>query len=299
MVTGGAGFLGRHIVEELVVRGVRREDISVPRSDTDDLRLIENCERAVKGVDAVIHTAGITGNTEFHKNHPAQIFYDNMVMGVELMEAARKAGVNKFVTIGSATEYPDNAPLPFREESLWSGSFESIHAPYTIAKKMLLVMAQAYRKQYGFNAVHLLLTNMYGPGDKLDGMVIPMLIKKVYDAKQKGEKSIEVWGTGRPTRDFIFVKDAAAGVVSVLEKYDGAEPVNIGSGWEISIRELAELIVRIMDFKGELRFDTSRPDGQPRRMLDTSRAEREFGFRALTDFETGLRATIKSFGFEL
>ncbi len=214
------------------------------------------------------------------------------------MEAARKSGVEKFVTIGSATEYPDNARLPFREDDLWGGPVEPLHAPYTVAKKMLLVQAQAYRKQYGFNAVHLLLTNMYGPGEHNDGGPIPALIRRVGDAKRNGLPEVEVWGTGRATRDFLYVEDSAEGVVRALQVYDKAEPVNLGSGFEISIKELAELIKKLMNYEGTLRFDASRPEGQPRRVLDTSRAEREFGFKATTDFENGLRKTIIYHGYE-
>src|SRR3989344_8682498 len=205
LVTGGSGFLGQHLIRKLRERGVPEKNIFAPRSAELDLRLRENCEKAVRGTNLVIHTAAITGNVELHKSKPADIFYDNLIMGVELMEAARKAGAEKFVTIGSATEYPDNARLPFREDDLWAGPVELFHAPYTVAKKMLLVEAQAYRKQYGFNAVHILLTNMYGPGEHEDGGPIPSIIKRVAEAQKSGTQHLEIWGTGKPTRDFLYV----------------------------------------------------------------------------------------------
>ena len=293
LVTGGAGFLGQHVVQFLIQRGVDGKNILVPRSENCDLRILENCQKVVIGQDIIFHLAGMTGGIEYHKKNPAVIFYDNILMGVQLMETAREVGVSKFVTIGSATEYPENAPLPFKESDLWHGFPEPLHAPYTIAKKMLLVQAQSYRKQYGFNAIHLLMTNMYGPGEKLDSsFVIPSLIRRIWQAEKEGRDFVEIWGTGKPTRDFLYAKDAAEGIVLAAEKYDKPEPVNIGSGWEISIGELAEIIVRLMNFKGKIKFDETKPDGQMRRMLDTTRAEQEFGFRAATDFETGLMETI-------
>lgn len=296
LVTGGTGFLGQHIVRNLLARGVPQKNIFTPKSEDLDLRKRENCRKAVAGRNVVIHTAGITGNVELHKNHPARIFYDNLMMGVELMEAARVSGVEKFVTIGSATEYPNNARLPYREEDLWIGPVEENHAPYTIAKKMLLVEAQAYRKQYGLNAIHLLLTNMYGPGEHEDGGPIPSMIRRVADAKKNGRNFMEIWGTGKPTRDFLYVEDAAEGIILAAEKYDKEEPVNLGSGYEISIKEVAETIMRVMNFTGQLKFDASKPDGLMRRLLDASRAEREFGFRAMTDFEKGLKKTVTYHG---
>jgi GDP-L-fucose synthase len=293
LVTGGGGFLGPHVIRRLEECGVPEKNIFAPRSKDLDLRLLENCRQAVADRDIVIHLAGVTGGIEFHRQNPASIFYNNLMMGVQIMEAAREAGIGKFVTIGSATEYPEHAPLPFKEEDLWRGFPEPLHAPYTIAKKMLLVQAQAYRRQYGFNAIHLLMTNMYGPGDKLNSsFVIPSLIRRIWQAKQKRQSFIEIWGTGNPTRDFLYVEDAALGIVLAAEKYDKPDPVNLGSGWEISIKELAELIIYLMDFRGEIRFDTSKPDGQMRRMMDISRAENEFNFKALTDFEGGLKKTI-------
>jgi len=299
LVTGGAGFLGKHVVRKLVEHGVPEGNIAVPQAEDCDLRFVENSRRAVRGNDVVVHLAGVTGGIEFHRQHPASVFYDNLMMGVQLMEAAREKGVEKFVTIGSATEYPERAPLPFKEETLWDGFPEKLHAPYTVAKKMLLVQAQAYRKQYNFNATHLLLTNMYGPGEKIEetSFVIPMLIKRIGEAKKTGANFIDVWGTGRATRDFLYVEDAAEAIFLAAERYDKPEPVNIASGWEISIQELVELIAKLMGFQGEIRWDTSKPEGQLRRILDASKAEREFGFRAKVDFETGLQKTIHSHGY--
>jgi len=291
LVTGGAGFLGQHIVSKLKNKGVQKEDILIPRSQDLDLRVKENCEKVVKGINVIIHAAGATGGVDFHKRNPAIAFYDNLIMGVELMEAARKEAVEKFVTIGSAASYPDNAPLPYKEEDLWIGPPEETHAPYTVAKKMLLVQGQAYRRQYGLNVIHLLMTNMYGPLEPIS-YVIPMLIDKITKAKTSGGR-VEVWGTGRPTRDFLFVEDAADGIILATEKYDKPEPVNLASGKEISISDLVNIVCRHMNFDGEVFWDTSKPDGQSRRLLDTSRAEKEFGFKASTDFSEGCEKTIR------
>lgn len=297
LVTGGSGFLGSHLFKKLTERGVPENKIFIPRSSYLDLRKIDDCKRAVDGQNIIIHAAGITGNVEFHKTHPGAIFYDNLVMGVQLMEMARIAGVEKFITIGSATEYPLLAPMPLNEENLWIGPVEENHAPYTIAKKMLLVEAQAYRAQYKFDAIHLLLTNMYGPGEKIDGGPIPSLIGRIADAKKMGVDSVVVWGTGNATRDFLYIDDAIEGILLATEKYDKEEPVNIGSGYEVSIRELAETIGRLMNFNGSFSFDSTKPDGQLRRMLDVSRAAREFGFHAIMDFEKGLQKTILAHGY--
>ncbi len=295
LVTGGAGFLGHHVVQKLLARGVAPKNISVPRSKEIDLRKKENCTSVVRDQDIVIHLAGTTGGIAFHKEHPAQTFYDNLMMGVELIEAARASGVTKFVTIGSATEYPEHAPLPFKEEDLWSGSSEEIHIPYAIAKKMLLVQTQAYRNQYGFNGIHLLMANMYGPGDYKSSFVLPTLIKRIKTAKEQEIGFIEVWGTGKATRDFLYVEDAAEGIVLATEKYDSREPVNIASGEEVSIHEAVTTLARLMDFKGEIRWDKTKPDGQLRRMLDPSRAIKEFGFQATTDFAAGIKKTLESY----
>ncbi|MFC1723867.1 GDP-L-fucose synthase family protein, partial [Nanoarchaeota archaeon] len=230
------------------------------------------------------------------RDHPGELFYDNLMMGVQLMEEARKAGVKKFVAVGTICAYPKFTPVPFKEEDIWNGYPEETNAPYGLAKKMMLVQSQAYRDQYGFNSVFLLPVNLYGPGDNFNpesSHVIPALIKKVHDAQKSGQKHINVWGTGKATREFLYAKDAAEGIVLAAERYDKGDPVNIGSGMEISIKDLIELICKLMEFNGEIRWDSSKPDGQPRRCLDTTKAETEFGFKAETDFTQGLEKTIK------
>lgn len=292
LVTGGHGFLGGHIINKLLERGASKENISAPSFSELDLRKRENCKTAVDGKEIVIHAAGITGAAQFHKDHPAEIFYDNLIMGIELIEAARLEGVEKFVVIGSATEYPENANPPFSEKEIWNGFPEAGHAPYSIAKKALIAQARAYREQYGFLAIHLLMTGMYGPNAGDESGPIPSLIKRIKKAKSSDADSVVVWGTGKPTRDFLYVEDAADGILSAAEKYDDAEPVNIGSGSEISIEDLARIIAKIISFSGRLVFDATKPDGQARRILDVSRAERQFGFRAATKLEDGLRKTV-------
>lgn len=296
LVTGGHGFLGRFVTEKLRKRGVT--DISLPRAKDLDLRSWENCKKAVNGTDVVIHLAAKVGGIGFNKEKPGELFYDNAVMGIQLMEAARQAGIEKFVAIGTICAYPKFTPVPFKEEDLWKGYPEETNAPYGLAKIMMLVQAQAYRQQYGFNAIYLLPVNLYGPGDNFDpkqSHVIPALIRKIDEARQKGQKYIEVWGTGKATREFLYVEDAAEGIVLATEHYDKLNPVNIGSAMEISIKNLAELIAKLMKFRGEIRWDTSKPDGQPRRRLDTSHAKEYFGFTAKTNFETGLKETIEWF----
>ena len=293
VVTGGAGFLGSYIVRMLKERGVPDSHVVIPEQEEYDFRTKSACEEVVTGAQLVVHVAETTGDAEFHRDHPAEIIHDNLVMGVELMDAARRAGVQKFVTIGSATEYPENAPLPFREENLWTGAVVPSHASYAIAKKMLLAQAQAYRAQYHFNAIHLLLANLYGPGTETrKGFVITNIIRRILEAQKTGKAYIEAWGTGQATRDFLYVSDAAEGVIQALETYDDAGPVNLGSGWEISIRELAELIARLMGFAGKIRWDTEKPEGSPRQMLDIARAEHAFGFRPKTTLTEGLKVTI-------
>lgn len=295
LVTGGKGFLGSHVVEKLLARGVPKENIFVPISLEYDLRKLENCQKVVKNQDIVIHLAAKVGGIGLNREKPGELFYDNLIMGVQLMEEARKAGVEKFVAIGTICAYPKFTPVPFKEENLWNGYPEETNAPYGLAKKMLLVQAQAYRQQYGFNAIYLLPVNLYGPRDNFDpssSHVIPALIKKVYEAQKESRNYIEVWGTGKATREFLYVEDAAEGIILAAEKYDKPEPVNLGAGFEISIKDLVELICKLMNFKGEIRWDTTKPDGQPRRCLDTSRAEKEFGFKAKTKFEEGLKKTI-------
>ncbi|GIV64246.1 MAG: GDP-L-fucose synthase [Chloroflexota bacterium] len=295
-VTGGAGFLGSFVTEKLRQRGAR--DIFIPRYPEYDLVQPQDVERMLDDSrpDVIIHLAAHVGGIGANRLHPAEFFYDNLMMGVQLMHQAWKRGVEKFVAIGTVCAYPKYTPVPFREEDLWNGYPEETNAPYGLAKKMLLVQAQAYRQQYGFNAIFLLPVNLYGPRDNFDlesSHVIPALIRKCIEAQENGQKTVEVWGDGSPTREFLYVEDAAEGILLATERYNGAEPVNLGSGFEISIRDLAEMIRRLTGFEGELVWDTSKPNGQPRRALDISRAEKYFGFRARTHFEEGLRRTIE------
>lgn len=295
LITGGAGFLGSFVIRKLLERGVLRKNIFIPRSKELDLRKWENCVKAVKGQDIVIHLAAFVGGIGLNRKYPARMFYDNIMMGTQLIEAARLAKVEKFVGIGTVCSYPKFTPVPFAESALWHGYPEETNAQYGLSKKMLLVQSQAYRQEYGFNAIHLIPVNMYGPGDSFDtekSHVIPALIKKVVDAKKEGRNYIDVWGTGSASREFLYVEDGAEGIILATEKYDKTEPVNIGAGKEIKIKELTKLICKLMDFEGDIRWDKTKPDGQPRRMLDTRLAKKEFGFRATTNFEKGLRKTI-------
>ena len=296
IVTGGAGFLGSYIVAKLRERGAAR--IFVVRSKDYDLRHEANVRRLLEDVPAsmIIHGAAVVGGIGANREHPGSFFYDNMMMGVTLMEQARQAGIEKFVAIGTICAYPKITPVPFREEDLWEGYPEETNAPYGLAKKMLLVQGQAYRQEYGFNSIYLLPTNLYGPGDNFDpasSHVIPALIKKCIEAQQRGDEVIEVWGDGSPTREFLYVKDAAEGILLAAERYNGSEPVNLGSGNEISIRVLVTLIAELTGFQGKLHFDPSKPNGQPRRQLDVSRARDNFGFEATTSFREGLRETVQ------
>ena len=297
LITGGAGFLGSRIVESLVhKRGVSDNQIIIPRSKDIDLRIWENCAKIVEGIDIVIHLAAKVGGIGFNRDYPATLFYDNAIMGIQLLEAARLESVDKFVAIGTICAYPKFTPVPFKEENLWNGYPEETNAPYGLAKKMLLVQSQAYRQQYGFNSIFLLPVNLYGPGDNFDlesSHVIPALIRKFTDAVENDKKEVEVWGTGKASREFLYVEDAAEGIILATEKYDKPEPVNLGAGFEIKIKDLVELIVELTGFEGEIRWGTTKPDGQPRRCLDVTKAEREFGFRAKTDFREGLRKTIE------
>ncbi len=295
LVTGGAGFLGGFVVDELIKRGVQRENITVPRSKETDLRVWEVCQKAVEGQDVIIHLAAQAGGIGFNREKPGELFYNNLVMGAHLMEAARQAGVEKFTAMGTICSYPKFTPVPFNEKDLWNGYPEETNAPYGLAKKMMLVQAQAYRKQYGFNAIALMTVNLYGPRDTFDpkrSHVIPALIRKIAEAQKNNTGYIEVWGTGAATREFLYAADAAEGIVLATEKYNSEEPVNIGSGNEISIKDVVTTLTRLMNFEGEVRWIKTEPDGQPRRVLDTSRAEKEFGFKANTPFEEGLRNTI-------
>lgn len=295
-VTGGAGFLGSHLVPKIRECGCK--NIFIPLIEEYDLRKETDIIRMLRDAnpDIIIHLAAIVGGIGANRKHPGKFFYDNLVMGIQLMELAKQFGIKKFVAIGTICAYPKFSPIPFKEENLWNGYPEETNAPYGLAKKMLLVQAQAYRKEYGFNAIYLLPVNLYGPGDNFDpesSHVIPALIKKCCDAIKNNENSITVWGTGKATREFIYVEDAAKGIVLATEKYNKPEPVNIGAGSEISIRDLVNLITQLTDFKGKIIWDTSKPDGQPRRCLDVTRAEKEFGFRTKTDLKEGLKKTIE------
>lgn len=295
VVTGGAGFLGREVCRELRAHDPRQ--IVVPRSATCDLRDRDAIRHLLREVrpEVVIHLAAVVGGIGANHQNPGRYFYDNAIMGIELMEQARLAGVEKFVAISSICAYPKFTPVPFREEDLWNGYPEETNAPYGLAKKMLTVQAQAYRQQYGFNAITLLPVNLYGPGDNFEPQtshVIPALIRKVLEAKRDGKDFIDVWGSGQASREFLFVRDAARAIVLAAQHYDKPDPVNIGSGQETSIRDLAKLVIELCDFPGQIRWDASKPDGQPRRCLDTSRARREFGFEATTSFREGLLEAI-------
>lgn len=295
LVTGGAGFLGSFVVEKLLERGVSLENIFVPRSKDYNLVKWENCEKVAAGQDIVIHLAVLVGGIGANREHPGKFFYDNLMMGTQMMEAARQARVKKYVAIGTICAYPKFTPVPFKEDDLWNGYPEETNAAYGLAKKMALVQSQAYREEYNFNSIYLLPVNLYGPRDNFNlrtSHVIPALIRKVAEAKKEGRNYIEVWGTGKATREFLYVEDAAEGIILAAEKYEKGEPVNLGSGREISIKDLVDTICKYFDFKGEIRWDASKPDGQPRRLLDTSRAEKEFGFKAKTGFAEGLKTTI-------
>ena len=295
IVTGGAGFLGSYVVEKLKERGCKNPFVPLVEDydltgEKNIIRLYKNCP-----ADIVIHLAAVVGGIGANRENPGKFFYDNLVMGAMLMEYARQFKVDKFVAIGTICAYPKFTPVPFKEEDLWNGYPEETNAPYGLAKKMMLVQSQAYRAQYGFNSIFLLPLNLYGPGDNFNpksSHVIPALIKKFIEAVEEEKEEVVCWGTGKPTRGFLYVEDAAEGILLAAEKYNRSNPVNLGSDLEISIKDLAELIAKLCGYKGKIRWDSSQPDGQPRRKLDTSRAEREFGFRSKTDFEEGLKRTI-------
>jgi GDP-L-fucose synthase len=295
LVTGGSGFLGQPTCKRLLA--VRPAEVFVPRSAAYDLRDREAVRRLLreKRPEVIVHLAAVVGGIGANRMYPGRFFFDNAIMGIQLMEEARLAGVDKFVAVGTICSYPKHTPVPFREEDLWDGYPEETNAPYGLAKKMLLVQAQAYRQEYGFNAITLLPVNLYGPGDNFDPQsshVIPALIRKAVEARDVGADHLDVWGSGSASREFLYVRDAAEAIVRAAETYNKPEPVNIGSGQEITIRELAGLICELCGFKGELRWDPSKPDGQPRRCLDTRRAHEEFGFTATTRFRDGLMNTI-------
>jgi GDP-L-fucose synthase len=297
MVTGGNGFLGKNIVRKLNERGAR---VFVADVDRYDLRKLDDIRRALSDAkpQMVIHLAARVGGIGANRAHPAEFFYDNLMMSVPLLHESWVAGVEKFVALGTICCYPKFTPVPFHEDDLWNGYPEETNAPYGLAKKMLLVQSQAYRQQYGFNSIFLMPVNLYGPGDNFDpasSHVIPALIKKCVDAREAGADHVVVWGDGSPTREFLYVEDAAEGILLAAERYNESEPVNLGSAFEISIKDLAELIVKLTGFSGRIEWDTSQPNGQPRRKLDTSRAKERFGFEARVRFEEGLRKTIEGY----
>jgi GDP-L-fucose synthase len=295
-VTGGAGFLGSYIIEKLQNRSAG--DIFIPKIEDYDLTDPQAIRRMLddSNPDIILHLAAQVGGIGANRDHPAEFFYNNLMMGVQLMHESWQRGIEKFVALGTVCAYPKFTPVPFKEDDLWKGYPEETNAPYGLAKKMLLVQAQAYRQQYGFNAIFLLPVNLYGPRDNFDlksSHVIPALIRKCVEAREAGQSEVIVWGDGSPSREFIYVEDAAEGILLAAEQYNGADPINIGSGFEICILDLAELIARLAGFKGKIVFDPSKPNGQPRRALDVSRAEKQFGFKAQIGFEEGLRRTIE------
>lgn len=295
LVTGGAGFLGKQVVAHLLAGGASPDLITTPRSRDCDLRSLANCENVVKGQDLIIHLAAHVGGIGLNREKPAELFYDNLMMGVQLIHAAYQANVSKFVCVGTICAYPLFTPVPFKESDLWAGYPEPTNAPYGIAKKALLVQLQSYRQQYGFNGVYLLPVNLYGPEDNFDersSHVIPALIRKVYEAKLRGDRQILVWGDGTPTREFLYSADAGRAIAMAAATYDGAEPVNIGTGLEISIKDLIHVICELMEYEGEIVWQTDKPNGQPRRCLDVERAKEYFGFSAQVGFREGLKQTI-------
>ncbi|MFP4298115.1 MAG: GDP-L-fucose synthase family protein [Spirulinaceae cyanobacterium] len=296
VVTGGAGFLGKQVVQQLSEAGASTNKITVPRSRDFDLCTLEACQKVAANQDIIIHLAAHVGGIGLNREKPAELFYDNLMMGAQLIHAAHEAGVEKFVCVGTICAYPKFTPVPFQEDDLWDGYPEETNAPYGIAKKALLVQLQAYRQQYGFNGIYLLPVNLYGPEDNFkpeSSHVIPALIRKVYEAQQRGDKELRVWGDGSPTREFLYSTDAARGIVMATQDYNDPDPVNLGTNAEISIRDLVELICELMNFEGNIVWETDKPNGQPRRCLDTTRAKERFNFEAQTDFKTGLKNTIE------
>lgn len=295
LVTGGAGFLGKQVINQLIVAGANPDKITVTRSRDRDLRDLDNCKQTAEQQDIIIHLAAHVGGIGLNREKPAELFYDNLMMGTQLIHCAYQAGVEKFVCVGTICAYPKFTPVPFREDDLWNGYPEETNAPYGIAKKALLVQLQSYRQQYGFNGIYLLPVNLYGPEDNFDpnsSHVIPALIRKVYEAQQRGDKQLPVWGDGSPTREFLYSTDAAIGIVMATQNYNESEPVNLGTNHEISIKNLVELICELMEFDGQIVWETNQPNGQPRRCLDTTRAKEKFGFVAQTEFKQGLKNTI-------
>ncbi|WP_319422560.1 GDP-L-fucose synthase family protein [Pleurocapsa sp. FMAR1] len=295
LVTGGTGFLGKQVVDQLCKAGATIGKISTPRSRALDLRQWSNCQQAVKEQDIVVHLAAHVGGIGLNREKPAELFYDNLMMGTQLIHAAYQEGISKFVCVGTICAYPKFTPVPFKEDDLWNGYPEETNAPYGIAKKALLVQLEAYRQQYDFNGIYLLPVNLYGPEDNFDpssSHVIPALIRKVYEAQQRGDKELPAWGDGSPTREFLYSTDAARGIVMATQKYNEAAPVNLGTNHEVPIKDLVETICELMDFQGEIVWQTDQPNGQPRRCLDTQRAKEKFGFVAETEFRQGLKNTI-------
>jgi GDP-L-fucose synthase len=295
LVTGGAGFLGRQVIDQLCQHGANREKITVTRSHDCDLRVWENCQRAANQQDIIIHLAAHVGGIGLNREKPGELFYDNLIMGTQLIHAAYQQGIEKFVCVGTICAYPKFTPVPFKEDDIWNGYPEETNAPYGIAKKALLVQLQSYRQQYGFNGIYLLPVNLYGPEDNFNpgsSHVIPALIRKVQEAQTRGEKQLPVWGDGSPTREFLYSTDAARGIVMGTQFYNDAEPVNLGTGYDISIKDLITLICELMEYEGEIVWETDKPNGQPRRCLDTERAKQAFGFTAEVEFREGLKNTI-------
>lgn len=295
LLTGGAGFLGSFVTKKLLKEGVRIKDIIIPRSKEYDLRKENICKSLTKNADIIIHLAGNVGGIGKNLQYPGTLFYDNILMGVNLIHEAMLAKVKKIVIVGTICAYPKYTPVPFKEEDLWIGYPEETNAPYGLAKKMLLVQAQAYRKQYNLNSIYLLPVNMYGPEDNFDpdrSHVIPALIKKIHEAIKNKKSFIEVWGDGNATREFLYVEDAARGIILALKQYNKPAPINLGSGKEISIKNLVRLITKLMRYQGEIRWDTTKPNGQPRRLLDVSKAEKEINFKAKVELQKGLKETI-------
>lgn len=295
LVTGGAGFLGRQVLDQLTKAGADPQKITVPRSRDYDLREMNACQQVVQNQEIIIHLAAHVGGIGLNREKPAELFYDNLMMGTQLIHAAYQAGVEKFVCVGSICAYPKFTPVPFKEDDLWNGYPEETNAPYGIAKKALLIQLQSYRQQYNFHGIFLLPVNLYGPEDNFDpssSHVIPALIRKVHEAQQRGDKTLPVWGDGSPSREFLYSTDAARAIVMATQKYNDPDPVNLGTHYEITIRDLVELICELMEFDGELVWETDKPNGQPRRCLDTERAKDKFGFTAEMEFKQGLKNTI-------
>ena len=294
VVTGGEGFLGKHLIK--ILKEKNPAEIIIPKHSEYDFTRLEDCDKITKNADIIIHLAAKVGGIGYNMEKPGELFYENLIMGAQLMECARKNKVEKFVALGTICAYPKFSEVPFKEEELWKGYPEETNAPYGLAKKMMLVQSQAYRKQYGFNSIFLLPVNLYGPGDNFNpesSHVIPALIKKMVDCKKQNLKEVEIWGTGKVSREFLYVKDCARAILMATENYNKSDPINIGAGFEITIRELAIKIKELTGFEGELKWNIEKPDGQPRRCLDISKAEQEFGFKAEINFEEGLKKTIE------